>query len=171
MCSGRIRCLRTCLQASSLTRASAQLEVSIKLVDKTLQLPMVSNGWEALATGRLWLRKHDVAASVRLEGGIPCISGWTAAYRAVVVQDPEFQFCFTNEYWLGLWKLNSGDDQFMSRWVIDRGWLAGIQSAAEAEIETTVLSSALYLCQWLRWNRDAQRSYAKRSLLSRQTYR
>lgn len=77
------------------------------------------NSWEALAARRLWLRRIDVSASVRLDGGIPCISGRTAAYRAAIVQDPEFQHRFTNEYWLGLWRLNSGDDQFMSRWVID----------------------------------------------------
>ena len=129
------------------------------------------NGWEALAARRLWLRKIDVSASVRLDGGIPCISGRTAAYRAAVVQDPNFQHLFTNEYWLGRWRLNSGDDQFMTRWVIDQGWRARIQSAPEAEIETTVLPSALYLRQWMRWNRNAQRSYSKRLLLSSQTYR
>lgn len=129
------------------------------------------NGWEALAARRLWLRKIDVSASVRLDGGIPCISGRTAAYRAAIVQDLHFQECFTNEYWLGLWRLNSGDDQFMTRWVVDHGWNARIQSAPEAEIETTVLPSALYLRQWLRWNRNAQRSYSKRLLFSRQTYR
>jgi cellulose synthase/poly-beta-1,6-N-acetylglucosamine synthase-like glycosyltransferase len=129
------------------------------------------NGWEALAARRLWLRKIDVSASVRLDGGIPCISGRTAAYRAAIVRDLEFQDRFTNEYWLGLWRLNSGDDQFMTRWAIDQGWTARIQSAPEAEIETTVLPSALYLRQWLRWNRNAQRSYSKRLLFSRQTYR
>lgn len=129
------------------------------------------NGWEALAARRLWLRKIDVSASVRLDGGIPCISGRTAAYRAAIVQDLEFQNRFTNEYWLGLWRLNSGDDQFMTRWVIDQGWTARIQSAPEAEIETTVLPGALYVRQWLRWNRNAQRSYSKRLLFSRQSYR
>lgn len=129
------------------------------------------NGWEALAARRLWLRKIDVSASVRLDGGIPCISGRTAAYRAAIVQDPNFQDCFTNEYWLGLWRLNSGDDQFMTRWMVDHGWNSRIQSAPEAEIETTVLPSALYVRQWLRWNRNAQRSYSKRLLFSRQTYK
>jgi hypothetical protein len=88
-----------------------------------------------------------------------------------IVRDRNFQHCFTNEYWLGIWRLNSGDDQFMSRWVIDQGWTARIQSAPESEIETTVLPSALYLRHWLRWDRNAQRSYSKRLLLSRQTYR
>jgi hypothetical protein len=131
----------------------------------------IFNAWEALAARRLWPRKIDVAASVRLDGGIPCISGRTAAYRGAIVRDRNFQHCFTNEYWLGIWRLNSGDDQFMSRWVIDQGWTARIQSAPESEIETTVLPSALYLRHWLRWDRNAQRSYSKRLLLSRQTYR
>ena len=73
------------------------------------------NGWEALAARRLWLRKIDVSASVRLDGGIPCISGRTAAYRAVIVQDSHFQDCFTNDFRQGLWRLNLGDDRFMTR--------------------------------------------------------
>ena len=77
------------------------------------------NGWEALAARRLWLCKIDVSASVRLDGGIPCISGRIAAYRAGIVQDLNFQECFTNEYWLGIWRLNSGDDQFVTNWVAD----------------------------------------------------
>ncbi|GAB7332545.1 hypothetical protein MBLNU13_g04328t2 [Cladosporium sp. NU13] len=108
------------------------------------------NGWEALATRRLWLRKIDASASVRLDGGIPCISGRTAAYRTAIVQNLEFQYRFTNENWMGLWRLNSGDDQSMTRWVIDQGWTARIQSAPEAEIETTVLPCALFVRQWLR---------------------
>lgn len=129
------------------------------------------NGWEAFAARRLWGRTIDISTSVGLDGGIPCISGRTAAYRASIVQDPDFQHKFTNEYWLGMYRLNSGDDQFLSRWIIDQGWIGRIHSAPEAEIETTVLPSALYLRQWLRWNRNAQRSYTKRLLFSRQTYR
>jgi cellulose synthase/poly-beta-1,6-N-acetylglucosamine synthase-like glycosyltransferase len=55
------------------------------------------NGWEALAARKLWLRKVDVSASFRLDGGIPCISGRTAAYRATIVKDVKFQDCFTNK--------------------------------------------------------------------------
>lgn len=128
------------------------------------------SGWEALAARRLWGRTIDISTFVNLDGGIPCISGRSAAYRASIAQDPDFQREFTKEYWLGN-RLNSGDDQFMSRWIIDRGWIGRIQSAPEAEIETTVLPSVLYLRQWLRWNRNAQISYIKRLLLSRQTYK
>lgn len=128
------------------------------------------SSWEALAARRLWGRTIDISTSVSLDGGIPCISGRSAAYQASIVQDPDFQREFTNEYWLGN-RLNSGDDQFMSRWIVDQGWIGRIQSAPEAEIETTVLPSALYLRQWLRWNRNAQRSYSKRLLLSRRTYK
>jgi cellulose synthase/poly-beta-1,6-N-acetylglucosamine synthase-like glycosyltransferase len=129
------------------------------------------NGWQALAARRLSIRKLDIAVSVRLDGSVPCVSGRTAAYRSEIVQDSEFQRNFTNEYWLGLYRLNSGDDQFMTRWVIDQGWEIRIQSAPEAEIETTVLPNAVYLRQWLRWRRNALRSYSKRLLFSRRVYR
>jgi cellulose synthase/poly-beta-1,6-N-acetylglucosamine synthase-like glycosyltransferase len=129
------------------------------------------NGWQALAARRLSIRKLDIAVSVHLDGSVPCVSGRTAAYRSEIVRDSEFQKHFTNEYWLGLYRLNSGDDQFMTRWVIDQGWPIRIQSAPEAEIETTVLRNAVYLRQWLRWRRHALRSYSKRLLFSRRVYR
>jgi hypothetical protein len=49
------------------------------------------DGWEVLTVRKLWLRRIDVAASVRLDGGIPCISARMATYRAAIVRKSNFQ--------------------------------------------------------------------------------
>lgn len=127
--------------------------------------------FQALAARRLAGRRSEIAASYSLDDGITCISGRTAAYGTCIVADPKFIDGFTNEKWLGTWPLNSGDDQFTSQWVIAHGWEMALQSAEEAELETTVLEGCGFVRQWLRWQRGGQRSYLKRLCGSRQTYR
>lgn len=127
--------------------------------------------FQAVAARRLAGRRAEISASYSLDGGITCISGRTAAYRAEIVADPAFIDGFTNEKWLGTWPLNSGDDQFTSKWIVDHGWEMGLQSAEAAELETTVLEGWGFVKQWLRWQRGGQRSYLKRLVGSRATYR
>ena len=128
---------------------------------------------QAFAARRLAVRRAEITSSFALDGSITCISGRTAAYRAEIVSDPAFLAGFTNETWRGKWPLNSGDDQFMSRWVLDKGWAMRLQSAPEAELETTVLPKFWegYAKQWIRWQRNGQRTYLKRVFGSKSTYR
>ncbi|KAL4246663.1 hypothetical protein ABKN59_008851 [Abortiporus biennis] len=56
--------------------------------------------WEVLAAFRLSIRNIEIAASTHIDGGIPCLSGRTAAYRTVILKDPLFLHGFTHDYWL-----------------------------------------------------------------------
>ncbi|KAI9245494.1 nucleotide-diphospho-sugar transferase [Helicostylum pulchrum] len=78
--------------------------------------------WEILAGFRLTSRNIEIAASTHIDGGICCLSGRTAAYRTLILKDPAFQYCFTNDLWLGKYPLNSGDDKFLTRWMVSHGW-------------------------------------------------
>jgi len=62
--------------------------------------------WETLAAFRLSIRNVEIAASSYLDGGVPCLSGRTAAYRSIILKDPEFVSQFTNDYWRGKYHLN-----------------------------------------------------------------
>ena len=73
--------------------------------------------WEVLAAFRLSIRNFEIASSTHIDGGVPCLSGRTAAYRTVILKDPAFLQGFTNDYWLGKYLLNSGDDKFLTRLV------------------------------------------------------
>ncbi|GAA6060740.1 hypothetical protein JCM10212_003784 [Sporobolomyces blumeae] len=76
--------------------------------------------WETLAAFRLSIRNVEIAASTYLDGGVPCLSGRTAAYRSIILKDPAFMTEFTNDYWRGKYHLNSGDDKFLTRWCVLR---------------------------------------------------
>ena len=67
--------------------------------------------WETLAAFRLSIRNVEIAASSYLDGGVPCLSGRTAAYRSIILKDPEFMTQFTNDFWRGKYHLNC---QFIS---------------------------------------------------------
>ncbi|KAI9265428.1 nucleotide-diphospho-sugar transferase [Helicostylum pulchrum] len=83
--------------------------------------------WEVLAGFRLSIRNIEVAASTHIDGGVCCLSGRTAAYRTLILKDPAFQFGFQNDLWLGKYPLNSGDDKFLTRWMVTHGWNTFVQ--------------------------------------------
>ena len=71
--------------------------------------------WEVLAAFHLTIQNIKISSSTHIDGGLPCLSGRTAAYRTVILKDPEFLHSFTHDYWLGKYQLNSGDDKFLTR--------------------------------------------------------
>ncbi|GAA5909302.1 glycosyltransferase family 2 protein [Sporobolomyces salmoneus] len=114
--------------------------------------------WETLAAFRLSIRNVEIAASSYLDGGIPCLSGRTAAYRSIILKDPEFITQFTNDYWRGKYHLNSGDDKFLTRWCVSHGWKTWVQVTKGAELKSTMKDDWTFLKQVLRWTRNTWRS-------------
>lgn len=114
--------------------------------------------WEVLAAFRLTIRNIEIASSTHIDGGVPCLSGRTAAYRTVILKDPEFLHGFTHDYWQGKYQLNSGDDKFLTRWMVSHGWNTYIQCCKEAEILSTMKPNWRFLKQVLRWTRNTWRS-------------
>ncbi|GAA5960184.1 hypothetical protein JCM3765_002500 [Sporobolomyces pararoseus] len=124
--------------------------------------PLRSTGkltvWETLAAFRLSIRNVEIAASSYLDGGVPCLSGRTAAYRSIILKDPEFITKFTNDYWRGKYHLNSGDDKFLTRWCVSHGWKTWVQVCKGAELRSTMKDDWTFLKQVLRWTRNTWRS-------------
>ncbi|KJA15479.1 glycosyltransferase family 2 protein [Hypholoma sublateritium FD-334 SS-4] len=114
--------------------------------------------WEVLAAFRLTIRNIEIASSTHIDGGIPCLSGRTAAYRTVILKDPEFLHGFTHDYWLGKYQLNSGDDKFLTRWMVSHGWNTYVQCCKEVELLSTMKPNWRFLKQVLRWTRNTWRS-------------
>ncbi|KAI8073332.1 glycosyltransferase like family 2-domain-containing protein [Gongronella butleri] len=114
--------------------------------------------WEILAGFRLTIRNIEVAASAHIDDGVCCISGRTAAYRTVILKDPGFQHAFTNDYWRKKYLLNSGDDKFLTRWMVSHGWSTHMQVCKGAELQSTFKDNWRFMKQILRWTRNTWRS-------------
>ncbi|KAG1751333.1 glycosyltransferase family 2 protein [Suillus paluster] len=102
--------------------------------------------WEVLAAFRLTIRNIEISSSTHIDGGLPCLS------------DPEFLHGFTHDYWLGKYQLNSGDDKFLTRWMVSHGWSTYVQCCKEAELLSTMKPNWRFLKQVLRWTRNTWRS-------------
>ncbi|KAG0296716.1 hypothetical protein BGZ96_008761 [Linnemannia gamsii] len=131
--------------------------------------------WEVLAGFRLTIRNIEIAASTHIDGGVCCLSGRTAAYRTCILQDPQFQYNFTHDFWLGKYPLNSGDDKFLTRWMVYHGWNTYIQVCKEAELLSTFKNNWRFVKQVLRWTRNTWRSdfrslFTERKIWSRHPY-
>ncbi|EGE77411.1 polysaccharide synthase Cps1 [Blastomyces dermatitidis ATCC 18188] len=115
--------------------------------------------WDFLGALYLERRNFDCAATTHVDGGMPCLSGRTSAYRTKILQDRDFTYNFTNEeWWFGKYELNADDDNFLSRWMVTHGWETYFQYHPEAEIQTTLENNANFLKQCVRWSRSNWRS-------------
>lgn len=115
--------------------------------------------WDFLGALYLERRNFDCAATTHVDGGMPCLSGRTVAYRTKILQDKQFLKSFTNEeWWFGKYELNADDDNFLSRWMVTHGWETYFQYHPEVEIQTTLEDNPKFLKQCVRWSRSNWRS-------------
>lgn len=104
------------------------------------------------------MRNLEITASTYIDGGVCCLSGRTAAYRTAILRDPDFQWKFTHEFWVGKYLQHSGDDKFLTRWMHSHSWKTFIQACPEAELLSTFKDNSKFLLQLLRWTRNTWRS-------------
>jgi len=91
--------------------------------------------WSFLGAAYLERRNFDCSACLHIDGGLPCLSGRTVAYRSSILQDEAFIFGFTNEEWRTC-QLNADDDNFITRWKIAmqyHNWKIAMQYHKEAD--------------------------------------
>lgn len=122
-----------------------------------LMRPAKPTLWSFLGSLYLERRNFDCSACLHIDGGLPCLSGRTVAYRTKILQDEAFTFGFTHETWR-TYQLNADDDNFVTRWMYSHGWKIAMQYHKAAEVQTTLEDSPKYLKQCLRWVRSNWRS-------------
>lgn len=103
-------------------------------------------------------RNFDCASCMYMDGGLPCLSGRTVAYRSNILKEKAFIEGFTQEEWLGRYQLNADDDNFITRWLVSHDKKIGYQYHKEAEILTTLEDNPNFVKQCLRWSRSNWRS-------------
>ena len=110
--------------------------------------------------GALYLerRNFDCASCMYMDGGLPCLSGRTVAYRTKILKDEKFIYEFTHEQWMSKYQLHADDDNFLTRWMYSHGWKIWYQYHKEAEVLTTLEDNPKFWRQCLRWVRSNWRS-------------
>lgn len=116
--------------------------------------------WETFGALNLVRRNilHSFLAYFR-DGEVLNLSGRTAGYQTKILQQEELYSAITDEYWRGQHRINTGDDNFFTSWVVRRGWKTRFVNQKEAAIATYVNNDASYLQQLMRWSRDTARNY------------
>ena len=102
--------------------------------------------------GRAYIqrRNFETAATHGIDGGTSCMSGRTHAMLTRIVKDDKFLSGFQGEKW-GENRLQADDDNFVTRWLIAKGWETWVQHNPECEIETTLENDIRFFYQCDRW--------------------
>lgn len=126
--------------------------------------------WEVIADFRLSMRMMEASATTFVDGGMSCLSGRTAVYRRCILVDPAFGSSFVNEKWAGKHRLHSGDDKFLTRWLVNHDWKMQLQNHPDAMLSTTFKDSSLFIKQVLRWTRNTWRSDIRSIFIDRKIW-
>ncbi|KAI2620259.1 nucleotide-diphospho-sugar transferase [Xylaria nigripes] len=136
-------------------------------VPKERQDPAVITAWEVAALRNRSKRRGGHKEFYAADGSTNfTVSGATMLIRAEIATDPDFQHAFVEEKFLGV-RLNTGDDAFITRWVLFqhlkkgreelKQWKLGMQITPEASVYTTLLPDSRFVRQMKRWLRTGLR--------------
>jgi hypothetical protein len=106
---------------------------------------------------RLSVRMLELMATSVVDKGASCISGRTACYLTSFIQEDAFYEAFLNEKFFGL-SVVSGDDKFLTRYVMNKGGKIWHQSGKYCKLTTTFERGPRFMKQLLRWSRNTWRS-------------
>lgn len=115
--------------------------------------------WDGLwnVLGACYLTRHnfEIRSTNAADGGVFVVSGRAMAIRTSVIQDPKFVRRFTNEYFFfGFFgPIAADDDNFITRWVLNKGLKIKIQYTDDTKIETTLGVFPKFPQQCLLWAR------------------
>jgi glycosyltransferase involved in cell wall biosynthesis len=117
-----------------------------------------ANVLEVMADFRLSVRYIDLMATTAVDRGASCVSGRTMCFRTEAIAEDAFHEAFMNEKLLGI-HLLSGDDKFLTRYVINNGYKTYHQLQRHCVLTTTFETSPKkHLSQLVRWSRNTWRS-------------
>lgn len=147
--------------------------VTCQRIRRAEKATFVERIWEFLGALYLERRNFDCAATSHIDGGVPCLSGRTCAYRTSILRDdPSFTYEFTNEtWWRGRFQLKADDDNFITRWLVNHNWDIYMQYHPECEVQTLLEMNSKYLKQCARWARSNWRSNLTSIFIERTIWR
>jgi cellulose synthase/poly-beta-1,6-N-acetylglucosamine synthase-like glycosyltransferase len=126
--------------------------------------------FDILNNMRLAVRYLEIKATTVIDGGCVCISGRTACYRTDVIQREDMYEKFMKEKFLCLSVL-SGDDKFLTRYVINNGYKTYHQLLHNCELSTPFEKGERLFKQFIRWSRNTWRSDFNAIFIERKIWR
>ncbi|KAK0611364.1 nucleotide-diphospho-sugar transferase, partial [Immersiella caudata] len=154
--------MAACFEDDTIGLAGGDMTVRIDNADATTITPWQVASTRRLAGGRP--AQRNIYAAKKFRWGI---GGGTVMYRASLYQNPEFEDEFLNDYWhnLGLGGrtlLDSGEDNFISRWAVRKGFVCASQTMPETTVTRVPKSKFVpWIMQMVRWERSTIQSFLR----------
>jgi hypothetical protein len=115
--------------------------------------------WNFMGMTYLTRRSYEYRGTYGIDRGLSTLPGRFGVFRTAIYASPEFLAGYLHSY-LGFQRepLNSDDDKFHTRWLIEHDWDIGLQAGPDSVMTTELGEWPRFLGQVLRWTRTTWRS-------------
>ncbi|KAK0101588.1 hypothetical protein ONS95_006752 [Cadophora gregata] len=145
-----------CFDDRRVGAAGPQITVNIP---KERQNPNKIIKWEVAGTRLIDRASSNVMMLVAAQW-VWILPGTTCMFRGHLVQDDEFIDGYLSDTWNDV-PLDAGDDTWISRYILRKGYILTIQKCEETNAARTIKRTAAYVQQGLRWERSTIQSYLR----------
>ncbi|RYP71121.1 hypothetical protein DL771_005055 [Monosporascus sp. 5C6A] len=153
-----LRHMLPCFEAAHVGAAGPPIGVHVPAERQSTD---VITPWEAAAPRTAFRRNPGLKAAYAAARWCWVLAGPAALYRAEILRDECFLDVYTHDYWLGRYKLEVGEDTFVSHWLQRHGWIIAIQALPETEVTRTVRATSVFVTQMFRWERSTVQSFLR----------
>ena len=118
--------------------------------------------WESF--GALNLVRRNILHSYLAyfgNGNVLNLAGRTSGFRTHIIQQDRFYHAFQKDLWRGKYILRTGNDNFLTSWILRQGWKTQFLIHEKATVLAKVNADRSYLRQLMRWSRDTAKYYLR----------
>ncbi|KAI4701810.1 hypothetical protein J4E89_010501 [Alternaria sp. Ai002NY15] len=115
--------------------------------------------WNFMGMTYLMRRSYEYRGTYGIDRGLSTLPGRFGVFRTTIYASPEFLNGYLNSYMpFKTEPLNSDDDKFHTRWLIEHDWKMGLQAGPDSVMTTELGEWPKFMSQVLRWTRTTWRN-------------
>jgi hypothetical protein len=115
--------------------------------------------WNFMGMTYLMRRSYEYRGTYGIDRGLSTLPGRFGVFRTAIYASPEFLAGYLNSYIpFAREPLNSDDDKFHTRWLVEHDWDIGLQAGPDSMMTTELGEWPKFLGQVLRWTRTTWRN-------------
>ncbi|KAH6869921.1 hypothetical protein BKA58DRAFT_315464 [Alternaria rosae] len=115
--------------------------------------------WNFMGMTYLMRRSYEYRGTYGIDRGLSTLPGRFGVFRTAIYASPEFLNGYLNSYMpFKSEPLNSDDDKFHTRWLIEHDWDFGLQAGPDSVMTTELGEWPKFIGQVLRWTRTTWRN-------------